>query len=452
VDIECDLLVIGAGMAGLSAAGWAAAAGAKVIVVERAGEIGGSAALSGGVLWTATSPGRMQLHGGGDPALGDVILDLYPVALDWLRERDVDVGPTMASLHGLGHQIDIAAHLQGCVSLVEQHGGHVVLETATTTLLTNELGEVVGAQTSHADGDVTIGARAVLLATGGYQNDPELRARYIHPNAREHLLLRTNLLSDGAGLRLAEAVGGHVPGTNGGFYGHLVTDSPRWGAPGLFTTLSQYHSDYTLLLNEQGFRFCDESRGDHSNTVETIRQSHGRALCFWDARIHSEQATRSIVAFEPGVDRFAVAMEHGAKGVQASTLEQIAQFAGDCGFDRTQVMSSITDYNQKARLAWEELNPRRAEHWEPLDQAPFYALVVHPAITFTYGGVTIDTRARVLDAKGKPISGLFAAGADAGAAYGSGYAGGLALAMTFGIRAAMSAGWRQLEHAVADAV
>ena len=67
--LECDLLILGAGMAGLSAAGWAAQRGARVVVVERAAEVGGSAALSGGMLWTASSAPRMDLYGGGSPAL-----------------------------------------------------------------------------------------------------------------------------------------------------------------------------------------------------------------------------------------------------------------------------------------------------------------------------------------------------------------------------------------------
>jgi succinate dehydrogenase/fumarate reductase flavoprotein subunit len=103
-DLECDLLVIGAGMAGLSAAGWAAQHGAKVVVVETAKDIGGSAVLSGGVLWTATSPGRMQLYGGGDPALADVVLANYPAALSWLRAREVAISPAMPVLHGRGYQ------------------------------------------------------------------------------------------------------------------------------------------------------------------------------------------------------------------------------------------------------------------------------------------------------------------------------------------------------------
>ena len=69
------------------------------------------------------------------------------------------------------------------------------------------------------------------------------------------------------------------------------------------------------------------------------------------------------------------------------------------------------------------------------------ALVVRPAITATHGGLAVDEHARVLRADGSPVPGLFAAGADAGGIYGRGYAGGLALAMGFGIQAARAAGY-----------
>jgi predicted oxidoreductase len=76
-----------------------------------------------------------------------------------------------------------------------------------------------------------------------------------------------------------------------------------------------------------------------------------------------------------------------------------------------------------------------------MDQSPFYALIVYPAITTTFGGLTIDRNAQVLQENGAAVPGLLAAGGDAGGAYGLGYAGGLALAMTFGITAARTAGW-----------
>ncbi|WP_068084763.1 FAD-dependent oxidoreductase [Novosphingobium rosa] len=438
--IECDLLVIGAGMAGLSAAGWAAERGARVIVVDRAPSIGGSAFLSGGVFWTATSPGTMALYAGGDPALGSVIFETYPDAIAWLRGRGIDITPRMNVLHGYGYQIDIVAHLRGCADLVEGAAGHVILNTQTLSLLRDENGAVIGARTSHADGEVLVHAPATILATGGYQASPDLRARFIHPQARD-MRLRSNPFSDGTGLRLGEEAGGQIKGENPGFYGHLVSGSPQWGEERLNVMLSQYHSEHALLLNEEGLRFCDETYGDHASTYQTVLQSRSRALCFWDARVHANYATQAVVATASPEDKMDIALRFGGQGLVAPSIEAVARFAGEQGFNGAQVERSIAAYNLASHSGWETLIPPRMESCDPLDQAPFYALVVHPAITFTFGGLSIDTGAHVLDAQGMRIAGLFAAGSDAGGAFGKGYAGGLALAMTFGMTAARSAGW-----------
>lgn len=437
--LECDFLVIGAGMAGLSAAGWAAERGARVVVVEKAAAIGGSAVLSGGVLWTAASQKKMELYGGGDPSLGAVIRERYPEALAWLHRRGIHVSPTMKVLHGYGYQIDIVEHLRGCVDLVEKAGGHVVPGTTTSTLLQDGDGRVVGARTV-ADGRVDVYARSTLLATGGFQGSDDMRAQYIHENARR-MLLRSNPTSAGDGLRLGQAAGAELRGTNAGFYGHLVSKPNAWGEERYFTSLSQYHSDHALLFNEHGRRFCDETVGDHTNTYHTVFQPNARALCLWDARVHAEYATRPIVATAPPMDKFAVAIEQGGEGVIATSDEALAAFCTDHGFDGPEVVRTLSDYNLRATNGWETLNPPRSESCLPLNQLPLYALVVYPAITFTFGGLTIDQGARVLDRDGLAIPGLLAAGSDAGDAYGVGYAGGLALAMTFGITAARTAGW-----------
>lgn len=438
--ISCDLLVIGGGMAGMSAAGWAAERGARVIVVEKAAALGGSAVLSGGVLWTGSSLDKTLLYGGGDPALARVVFETYPDAVAWLRRRDIQISPRIDVLHGQGYQIDIHDHIRGCAALVEQHGGFVILETETTALLLDEAGAVTGARTRHADGEVTIRAAATVLATGGYQASPALRARHIHPQA-EAMLLRSNPVSDGAGLRLGEEAGGEVAGTNPGFYGHLVSEPRVWDDERLYVALSQYHSDHALLINEAGQRFCDESYGDHANTQEVIRQPGARALCFWDSRAHTAYATVPVVSVGVPLDKMQVALDNGGKGIVAQTLDEVAAFADAQGFDGAATRATIDAFNQAARHGWEQMMPPRTEDFAALDKPPFYALVVHPAITFTFGGLTIDPEAHVLRADGTPVPGLFAAGSDAGAAFGRGYAGGLALAMTFGITAARSAGW-----------
>lgn len=436
--IDCDLLVIGGGMAGMSAAGWAAERGARVIVVEKAAALGGSAVLSGGVLWTAASREKMVLYGGGDPALARVVFDTYPAALAWLRRREVPISPRIDVLHGQGYQIDIHGHVRGCAGLVEQHGGFVILETHTTELLTDAEGAVVGARTRHVDGEVVIDAPAVVLATGGYGGSPDLRARFIHPQARD-MLLRANPVSDGTGLLLGEAAGGEIAGSNPGFYGHLVSEPDRWDDERLFVSLSQYHSEHALLVNLAGDRFCDESYGDHANTQEVVKQPGSRALCVWDSRVHAQHATVPVVAVGVPIDKMAEALAHGGKGVVAESLDAVVAFADAQGFDGAATRRTIDAFNHASRHGWETLAPPRTDDFAPVDKPPFYALVVHPAITFTFGGLTIDTGARVLRRDGTPVPGLFAAGSDAGGAFGRGYAGGLALAMTFGITAAQSA-------------
>lgn len=141
------------------------------------------------------------------------------------------------------------------------------------------------------------------------------------------------------------------------------------------------------------------------------------------------------------VDKMQLALEHGANGLVAGTLEEIAGFAAAHGFNGGQLCRSISEYNECSRSAWEGLRPARTENFGALDARPFYALVVRPAITHTHGGLRIDASAHVLRPDDSPVGGLLAAGADAGGVYGMGYAGGLAMSLAFGIEAARTAGF-----------
>ena len=438
--MECDLLVLGSGMAGLSAAGWAAERGARVVVVEKASTRGGSAVLSGGVVWTATSASKMSTYGCGDPKLGAVVLDAYPQALAWIRSRGIQVSPAMDVLHGRGYAVDLIHHLDDCIQMVEKAGGYMVYGTTTETLLKDDAGKVIGARTVCADGTVDVIAANTILATGGYQGSPELRAQNIHENAR-NLLLRSNPVSQGDGIRLGTEAGGVFNKDNKGFYGHLVTKSPNWGEERYYTGLSQYHSDHSLLFNEQGFRYCDETEGDHTNTYRTVFETNARAIVLWDKRIQETYATAHVVLSAPPLDKYKVAIENGGEGVHTTNVAQLEKFATAHGFDGAQVVKSLAEYQEGATNGWENLNPPRRESAIPLD-GEYYALVVYSAITFTFGGLMIDTEARVLKDDGSVLPGLLAAGSDAGGAYGIGYAGGLAMAMTFGITAAQTAGWQ----------
>ncbi|MGE0665247.1 MAG: FAD-dependent oxidoreductase [Sphingomonadales bacterium] len=438
--LDCDFLVIGAGMAGLSAAARAAEAGARVVVVEKAADIGGSSALSGGVVWTLPSTRKLRYVDDGDPALGEVIVGSFADGIGWMRRRGVDVSEAVPVLYGRGYRTDIIGHLRACVSTVTAAGGHVVTLTDTAALLTDPAGRVTGARTRHADGAADIRAPWTLLATGGFQADADWRARYIHANARD-IRLRSNPVSTGGGIRLGLAAGGAFTDDNPGFYGHLVADTPAWGDPRLFTTLTQYHSEHGVLLNQAGRRFADESIADHVSTQAVVAEPGARALLVWDERIHRDHAVTPVVKGTSSLDRFDVAMAHGAAGIGAATLEEIAGFAANHGFDGPSSLATLRSFNDLARAAPETLSPPRVDYAVPLESAPYYALVVRPAITFTHAGLRADASARVLAGNGRPVDGLLVAGADVGNAYRIGYGGGLALALTFGLRAAQTAGF-----------
>jgi predicted oxidoreductase len=141
------------------------------------------------------------------------------------------------------------------------------------------------------------------------------------------------------------------------------------------------------------------------------------------------------------MDKMALALERGGKGVIAGTLEEIGAFANSQGFDGRQAIATIMDFNTKAANAWERLQPPHLEQLRPIDRPPFYALVVRPAITFTYGGLAVAPDAQVMRTDGLPVGGLLAAGADVSDAYRDGYGGGLSLAVTYGIQAARTAGY-----------
>lgn len=438
--LTCDLLVVGGGMAGLCAGARAAEKGARVVVVEKGDNAGGSAALSGGVFWTAQSDRKANHHVRARPELTSIVAEGYGEAVRWMRGRGVTMSPAMPVLNGRGYQIDILTHLRDCVSTIDAAGGHVALGSTVSALSTDDVGRVTGGEITHPDGKVEVSSPWTLLSTGGFQNDPDLRAQLIHPHARD-MRMRSNRTSDGAGLRLGRSVGAAVTEDNGGFYGHLVTASPSWGDPRYFTLLSQYQSEYGILLNEAGERFCDESEGDHVNTIATVPQPGARAMLIWDEQIQQERVLKPFLKTTPVLDRMQIALQHGAEGGVMASVEELARFADAHGFAGATVASSLLHFREAMEGAWEDVHPPRTENHEGLARPPYYALIVYPAVTYTFGGLRIARDGQVVGKTGAPLGGLLAAGADAGDIYKVGYAGGLAQAAATGLLAARTAGY-----------
>ena len=437
-ESRVDLLVIGAGMAGATAASRAVQQGASVILVEKARAIGGSA-LYAGFLWTAATLEvfRREIPGG-DPALAARLHDGFEPAVEWVRSLGVEVGEPVTVLDfGRGYPVDLAGLMMRCERIVREAKGSGLLTEASVSGLLLEDGAVVGAELLDGAGRRrVIRATNTLLASGGFGGDPELRAELIGPQART-MALRANPHSTGDGLRLGRSAGAAFGREHAGFYGHVVAAHVPFSDPTEFVNRTFYHSEHGVLLNLEGQRFCDETVGDHITPLALIEQPQARALLVYDQRVHEEWELRPYVQGVEAVDKFQLAYRAGARCVIADSLEEFGELPEEWGYPGPAVLQSLRAFNRQCELR--RPAPPRAKDATPLVTAPYYVIEVVPAITFTFGGLLIDPAARVLDERGRAIPGLLAAGADSGGVFYRAYAGGLANALVFGLQAADTA-------------
>lgn len=435
--LRVDLLVLGGGMAGLAAAATAAEGGALVGVVEKGPTIGGSAALSAGIVWNAPdfeTLRRFVPHG--DPALGRLIVEGFEEAAAWIRATGVEMtgrsGPHGG--FGYGYQVDVRGLFDRWRRALEAAGGWLVTRTAGRRLVQDDTGTVLAVGTDGADGRVEVLADAVLIATGGYANDPALLKQHVG-GLTDRLLPRANPHSVGDGLRMGRDAGAALGRHGGGFYGHLVgKPAVGWGEPH-FLSLTQYHSDKCVLVNLLGRRFVDEALGDAINNQETLRQPDATAILLADERTRMSYVVAAPYEHGEVIDRFATCIDAGARYAAADSLDELVAELAGWGVPAANLRATLAAHDRATRGEAVALDaPVSAP--QPLGDPPFHALLVQPSVTFANTGLRIDTAARVLDADDLPIRGLFAAGVDVGGFYNVGYGGGLAASLVLGRTAA----------------
>ena len=436
-----DLLVIGGGMAGLAAAAAAAQAGAKVTVVEKNRTPGGSAAMSAGIVWTAPDFETLRrVVPGGDPALGRALIDGFWPGVEWVRSTGVSVSERWEGQMGFGSavRVDVPALLAAWQDVIESAGGRIVLGSPARRLTTDRAGRVTGAEVDTAEGPRELRADAVLLATGGFQGDPELLVTLIGPGAGA-MLVRSNRGSVGDGFRLGRDAGASASKCLDGFYGHLVPSPLAELRDDQYLGLTQYYSNHCMLVNRQGRRFTDESLGDEVSNQATLRQPGARAVLVCDERIRTAFAVTAPYPHGQVIDRMAAAQAAGGRYASARTKGELIEAVSSWGVARRTLAATIDQWAAASAGDDDALDVARATRPEPFLDPPFHALELQPAITFPFGGLRVDADGRVLDRDGAPVPGLFAAGADAGGLQDLRYVGGLALGLVFGPRAALTA-------------
>lgn len=441
------IIIVGAGMAGLCAALQARELGADVEVLEKGDVPGGSLAMSGGTLWCAASYEDLRrLVPRGDPLLARALVDDYADGVSYLQAH----GAVLTRLPSLPDRITYLmepnprAFVSDMLAGLNRMG--VVPRTGTCAehLLRDSDGHVAGVRARGPDGVLRdLRADAVVLASGGFQGNREMAARYFG-RWSDRLVLRGSPNNTGDGFIMGSAAGAAPSAGMSSFYGHLIPAPPASVPVNDFIAYTQYHSEHAVLVNLRGERFCDESLGDETSCQAVAREPEALAFVLFDHTVYRNFAVRPAGGGARASDTFYESLALGAPGGTAATIEELCSGLELHGVHAAGALATLREFNAAA-LAGTAARlriPRRARA-NALTQPPFYALGLTPGITFTLGGLRINAQAQVLDRAQRVIPGLYAAGADAGGIHNEQYAGGLCLGLVFGRRAA--------RHAVAGA-
>lgn len=434
-----DVIVVGAGGAGLCAAIEAKEAGADVIVLEKMPMAGGNTLISGAEYaapnnWIQEKEGikdsveqfTQDMIKGGDaknnPELVKVVAENALDGAKWLRD-EVGVRWEDNLMFFGGHSVKRSLVPVGAsgkeminkqLAKVKSLKIPVLYETPATELITDEKGKVVGVKAESEDKKYTFKTnKAVVLTTGGFGSNLEMRMKY-NPEIDEKVLSTNTVGSTGDGIIMAEKVGAALDGMQ--YIQTYPICDPLTGTLLYFGDARMY--GHTIMVNKEGKRFVEEL--DRRDVISMAIKKQTGSVCY---QLLDQKGLDDSNLVEP----HAAEIEYLYKNkllVKADTIEEAAKFFD---IDAKELKATVERYNGYVKAGKDEEFNKRSMPF-PIEKGPFYILKAAPAVHHTMGGVKINTNAQVLNKEGKAIEGLYAAGEVTGGIHGTNRLGSNALA------------------------
>ncbi|MBT5830863.1 MAG: FAD-binding protein, partial [Candidatus Latescibacteria bacterium] len=347
LDKHYDIIVAGAGIGGLCAGLQAQEKGASVAVIEKAHQIGGSAAASGGSIWCATNLEEwLKVQPNGDSSLGTALVTNFQEGIPWLSKQGVSLqklperNPYKFQREIYQLLPDARGALEKLAEKFQSQGGKILTNTNLTGLIGGHGHPIGGIKTNPSE----ITAKAVILATGGFQANAKLRAQYFGSQS-DHMIVRGVSENTGGGFQSALEIGAQPTGPFDRFYGHLLPAPPAQVGLHNFVKVKPDFSEYAVLINLQGQRFDDEFLGDEVICHSVTQQPEATAILIFDENIRANQATLSQWP-TADVDRVKNIREAGGEVIEATSIEELAsQLTDRWNIPIDTFQNTMADYN-----------------------------------------------------------------------------------------------------------
>lgn len=362
-----------------------------------------------------------RTEGMAEPALARTLVDEAGPTIEWLTNHGANwdmeplaVGYTVGRTWFDGEEL--VSHL---TDKIESLGGDVYYEAEARDLEQDGNRRITGVRAAVKDEDILFQCDAAVVAAGGYESNPEKRARYYGPGF-DDMKVRGSRYNTGEAIDMAIDNGAKAEGQWSGAHMALIdANSPE--VEGGANRVDGYQ--YGVILNMNGKRFVDEGEDARAHTYakfgrRIFEQPGHEAYIILDA--DKQELARATGPSEPFTAETLADLVAQLDLDQETALQTLYEYNRTC--DPDEFKPDILDGNSATGI-----DPPKSNWAVPIEDGPFYAYHVTGGITFAFGGVYINEKAQVLDSRERAIPGLYAAGNSTGRLFFNNYPGGTGL-------------------------